>query len=103
MKIEEQIGEERRSSMGSGKSPLLIKVMDHEFQKEVIEKLGRLEAKVDMLVGDRQPGRMKLAEDRVRALEEHDIRRGVYDRLVNAAIAVVISAAIAMHDHLGLK
>jgi hypothetical protein len=35
--------------------------------------------------------------------EEHDIRRGVYDRLVNAAIAVAVSAAIALHDHLGLK
>ena len=103
MKTEENIGEESRRTSASGKSPLVIKVMDHEFQKEVIEKLGRLEAKVDMLVGDRQPGRMKLAEDRLRALEEHDIRRGVYDRLVNAAIAVVVSAAIALHDHLGLK
>lgn len=35
--------------------------------------------------------------------EHNDIRRGVYDRLVNAAITVVISAAIALHDHLGLK
>jgi hypothetical protein len=35
--------------------------------------------------------------------EHSDIRRSVYDRLVNAAIAVAISAAIALHDHLGLK
>jgi hypothetical protein len=103
MKTEERVEEERRSAGGSGKTPLIIKVMDQEFQREVIEKLGRLEAKVDMLVGDRQPGRMKLAEDRLRALEEHDIKRGVYDRLVNAAIAVAVSAAIALHDHLGLK
>jgi hypothetical protein len=103
MKTEERVEEERRNAGGSGKTPLIIKVMDHEFQREVIEKLGRLEAKVDMLVGDRQPGRMKLAEDRLRALEEHDIKRGVYDRLVNAAIAVAVSAAIALHDHLGLK
>src|SRR5690242_4605411 len=103
MKSEEQIGEERRVGSASGKGSVVVKAMDHEFQKEVIEKLGRLEAKVDMLVGDRQPGRMKLAEDRLRALEEHDIRRGVYDRLVNAAIAVAVSAAIALHDHLGLK
>ena len=30
--------------------------------------------------------------------ENNDIRRGVYDRLVSAAIAAVISAGIAMHD-----
>jgi hypothetical protein len=35
--------------------------------------------------------------------EKNDIRRGVYDRLVNAAIAMAISAAIALHDHLGFK
>lgn len=50
-----------------------------------------------------QPGRMKLAEDRIGALEKNDIRRGVHDRLVNAAIAMAISAAIALHDHFGLK
>lgn len=35
--------------------------------------------------------------------ERNDIRRSVYDRVVNAAITVVISALIAMHDHLGLR
>jgi hypothetical protein len=35
--------------------------------------------------------------------EHSDIKRSVYDRIVNAAIAVAISAAIALHDHLGLK
>ena len=35
--------------------------------------------------------------------ENNDIRRGVYDRLINVAITVAISAAIALHDHLGLK
>jgi hypothetical protein len=35
--------------------------------------------------------------------EKNDIRRSVYDRLVNVAITVAISAAIALHDHLGLK
>lgn len=100
---EEQLRQELRSIEGSGRTPLLMKVVDHEFQREVIEKLGRLEAKVDMLVGDRQPGRMKLAEDRLRVLENSEIRRSVYDRVVNAAIAVAISAAIALHDHFGLK
>jgi len=47
-----------------------------------------------------QPGRMRLAEDRLNALEHSDVKRGVYDRIVTAAIAFVISAIIAMHDHL---
>ena len=47
-----------------------------------------------------EPGRVKLAEDRLAALEKNDIRRSVYDRIVNAVIAVAISAAIALHDHL---
>ena len=35
--------------------------------------------------------------------ERSDVRRSVYDRIVNAAIAVVVSAAIALHDHLGIR
>ena len=35
--------------------------------------------------------------------EESDIRRSVYDRLVSAVIAMTFCAAIALHDHLGLK
>ena len=101
MKTEEQV--ERHGIEGSGRTPVVMNMIDHEFQREVIEKLGKLEAKVDMLVGDRQPGRMKLAEDRLRVLENSEIRRSVYDRVINAAIAVAISAAIALHDHLGLK
>jgi len=50
-----------------------------------------------------QPGRMKLAEDRITALEKNDIRRSVYDRIVNATIAFAIGAAIAMHDRLGIR
>ena len=83
--------------------PLVVRVTDHDFQREVLEKLSRLEAKMEMLVGGPQPGRMKMAEDRILALERSDIRRGVLDRLVTALIATVISAAIAMHDHLGFK
>jgi hypothetical protein len=81
----------------------VVRVTDNDFQREVLEKLGRLEAKMDMLVGGPQPGRMKAAEDRIAQLEKNDIRRSVYDRLVNAAIAMAISAAIAMHDHLGIR
>jgi hypothetical protein len=80
-----------------------LRVTDSDFQRDVLEKLGRLEVKMDMLVGGAQPGRMKLAEDRVALLERNDIRRSVYDRMVNAAITVAISVAIALHDHVGLK
>jgi len=73
--------------------------MDGEVQREVLEKLGRLEAKMDMLVGNGQPGRMKMAEDRILALEKNDVRRTGIERLVNAATAVIISAAIALHGH----
>jgi hypothetical protein len=82
--------------------PYVIAV-DNEFQREVLQKLGMLEAKMDMLVGSTQPGRMRMAEERISALEKSDIRRSVYDRLVNAVITVVISAIITMHDHLGIR
>ena len=87
----------------SGKQSLVLRVTDSDFQREVLERLGRLEAKMDMLAGSTQPGRMKLAEDRINLLEKTDIQRGVYDRLLNAVIAVVISLAIAMRDHFGIK
>ena len=94
-----------RSDFGSRAlecEPLVIAV-DNDFQREVLQKLGMLEAKMDMLVGSAQPGRMRMAEERISALEKSDIRRSVYDRLVNAAITVVISAIITMHDHLGIR
>ncbi len=87
----------------TGRQPLVVRVADSDFQGEVLERLGRLEAKMDMLVGSGQPGRMKLAEDRITHLERNDIRRSVYDRIVNAVITVAISALIAMHDRWGWK
>ena len=47
-----------------------------------------------------QPGRMRLAEDRVTLLERNDIRRTVYDRMVAAGIAFAVSVVIAFHDHI---
>jgi cytochrome c-type biogenesis protein CcmH/NrfG len=82
----------------TARQPLVVRVADTDFYREVLEKLARLEAKMDMLVGSAQPGRMKLAEDRLCALERSDIRRSVYDRLLSAAVAAFVSAA--MHDHL---
>jgi len=100
MTLEEEILGKHASG---SKQPLVIRVMDSDFQHQVLEKLFRLEAKVDMLVGGQQPGRMKLAEDRLVLLERNDIRRGVYDRFLNAAIAFIVSAAIAMHERFGFR
>lgn len=82
----------------SASHALVVRVTDNDFQREVLERLGRLEAKMDMLAGDSQPGRMSLAESRLTALERNDIRRSVYDRLINAIVATAVSAAIAWHD-----
>jgi hypothetical protein len=80
------------------KHPLVVRVTDNDFQCEVLSKLTSLEVKMEMLAGGRQPGRMSLVEDRVNALERNDVRRGVYDRLVNAGLTTVISVLIALHD-----
>jgi hypothetical protein len=99
--LDEQILSKR--SLGSAKQPLVLRVTDSDFQRQVLEKLVKLEAQMETLVGSYQPGRMKLAEDRLVALERSEIRRSVYDRVINAVIAMAVSLAIAMHDHLGIK
>ena len=76
-----------------------LRTIDREFERDVLEKLGRLEAKMDTLLGNGQPGRMTLAENRIFELERNDVRRTMLERVVNAAIAVMISAAIALHSH----
>jgi hypothetical protein len=82
---------------------LVVRVTDNDFQREALEKLARLETHMEMLIGNNQPGRMKNAEDRIVALERNDIRRSVYDRLINAVISVAVSAVIAWHGRWGLK
>lgn len=82
----------------SANHPLVMRVSDNDFQCEVLEKLARLEAKMDMLVGGGQPGRMAVAEERIEKLERSEIRRGVYDRVVNVIITTTLSALIAFHD-----
>jgi hypothetical protein len=84
-------------------SSVVVAMGATEFQLRVLEKLGRLEAKVDMIVGNGQPGRMTLVEERVVALEKSDLRRTIYDRLITAAITFAISAAISWHERLGFK
>ena len=90
-------GEDR--DLATSPVPVIVQTSS-DFQLNVLEKLGRLEAMMDMLVGNGQPGRMRLVEDRIMVLERSDIKRNVYDRIVTAVIAFVVSGLIAMHDHL---
>jgi len=76
-----------------------LQVIHRHFEHEVLEKLSRLEAKMDMLAGNGQPGRMTSAENRIFELERNDVRRTVIERFVNAGIAMLISAAIALRGH----
>lgn len=76
-----------------------LRVIDREFEHDVLEKLGRLEARMDTLLGNGQPGRMTLAENRIIELERNDVRRTMLERVVNAGIAVLISVAIALRGH----
>ena len=98
MRIEDEVADPHLRLRDS--LPFVVRVVDHEFQQQVLEKLGRVEANVEMLVGVGQPGRMKIAEDKIFALQQSGLRRGVYDRIVSAVIATVVSVVIAMHDHL---
>ena len=83
----------------SEKELSVLRRVDRDFQHDVLEKLGRLEAKMDMLVGNGQPGRMTLAEDRILELQRNDVRRTVIERFVNAGIAVLISVGVALRGH----
>jgi hypothetical protein len=84
-----------------GKQALVVRVTDSNFQREVLERLGRLETKMDMLAGSEQPGRMAVAESRLRELERNDVRHGLYERVINAAISIAISMAIGWHERWG--
>jgi hypothetical protein len=76
-----------------------LKAIDIEFQRDVLDKLVRLETKMDALVGNGQPGRMKLVEDKVAVLERNDVRNTLHSRLMNVTISAAISAAIALHKY----
>ena len=78
---------------------LALKALDLEFQREVLDKLVRLETKMDALVGNGQPGRMKVVEDKVAVLERNDLRNSVHNRLLNGAMSAAIRAAIALHRY----
>lgn len=76
---------------------MAMRTFDLEFAREVLDKLVRLETKMDMLVGNGHSGRMKTVEDKVAILEKHDLRNSFHNRALNAAISAVISLAIALH------
>ncbi|MGA2019538.1 MAG: hypothetical protein ABSH02_03040 [Candidatus Sulfotelmatobacter sp.] len=99
IRCEKQFLVGRDAGMGITDREFALKAIDIEFQREVLDKLVRLETKMDTLVGNGQPGRMKLAEDKVSVLERNDLRNSVHNRLVNGAISTVISVAIALHKY----
>ncbi|MFZ0814371.1 MAG: hypothetical protein WAM78_02570 [Candidatus Sulfotelmatobacter sp.] len=85
--------------MGVSDRELALRAIDIEFQREVLDKLVRLETKMDTLVGNGQPGRVKLVEDKVAALERNDVRNSIHNRILNGAISAGVSLAIALHKY----
>ncbi len=85
--------------MVSSDRDFALRAIDIEFQREVLDKLVRLETKMDSLLGDGQPGRVKTLEDKVGMLERNDLRNSVHNRLLNAAISALVGAAIALHRY----
>ncbi|MGO8793291.1 MAG: hypothetical protein ACLQLC_00580 [Candidatus Sulfotelmatobacter sp.] len=85
--------------MGVSDREMALRAIDIEFQREVLDKLVRLETKMDSLVGNGQPGRVKIVEDKLAILERNDFRNSVHNRVVNGAISVTVSLAIALHRY----
>ena len=84
--------------MGANEKELsMLRLIDTEFQREVLDKLVRLETKMDALAGAEQPGRMKIAEDKIAVLERNEARTSVYNRVLDGALSAAISVAIALH------
>jgi hypothetical protein len=78
---------------------LAQRAIDLVFQREVLDKLVRLETKMDTLMGNVQPGRVKQIEDKVALLERSEVRNSVHNRLLNGAISAGVSVAIALHKY----
>jgi hypothetical protein len=89
-------GEKREMVMNDREA---LRAIDFEFQREVLDKLVRLETKMETLIGNGQPGRVKQIEDKLSTLEKNDIRNSVHNRLVNGAISAGVSVAIALHRY----
>ena len=78
---------------------LAQRAIDLVFQREVLDKLVRLETKMVTLMGNVQPGRVKQIEDKVALLERSEVRNSVHNRLLNGAISAGVSVAIALHKY----
>ena len=78
---------------------MIAKTVDYDFQREVLDKLVRMETMMETLVGGSQPGRIQIAEDRIAELQRNDVRRSAYSKLINAAISTGISLLIALHKY----
>jgi hypothetical protein len=76
-----------------------LRSIDYDFQREVLDKLVRLETMMETLIGSAQPGRVKLAEEKIRELERNDVRRSAYNHLMNAGVSAGISVAVAFHRY----
>lgn len=83
----------------TGKELSALRLMDGEFQREVLDKLARLETKMDSLVGNVQPGRMRLAENKIEALERSVMHNSLHNRVVNGSISAAIGLIIALHKY----
>lgn len=74
------------------------------FEKEVIDRLGRIETKLDTdyrtLHGDGKPGlvdKLDALEDRVRDLETRREEKQKHFGVVAGAVGFVVNAAIALY------
>ena len=83
----------------TGKELLAMRMVDEVFQREVLDKLARLETKMDTLVGTGQLGRVKASENKIEALEKSEMRNSLHNRVVNAAISAAIGLVIALHKY----
>jgi hypothetical protein len=83
----------------TGKELLAMRMVDEVFQREVLDKLARLETKMDTLVGNGQMGRVKTSENKIEALEKSEMRNSLHNRVVNAAISAAIGLVIALHKY----
>jgi hypothetical protein len=74
---------------------------ESDFQRHVIDSLGRLETKMDTLVGlDGNGGRVESIDGRIRSLERHNWRQSGFFSAIGAIIGVAVSALVSCLRHL---
>ena len=54
-KDENNSGDFVHQNVAGRQKPLVVRVTDNDFQRDVLDKLGRLETKMDMLMGGASP------------------------------------------------